>query len=295
MNIILKKLSESAKTHEALTARKWQESTDLPEGLRVVDDLPYSGPDGAELAADLYFPAEPAPSGLPVIVMVHGGGLFAGTRKINRNFCAKIAGTGCLVYSLEYRLLTDTDAFGEISDLCAGFSFVKKTMRSYGGDPGRVFVAGESAGAFLTVYATALARSGELSGRFGCPPHPLKIRGLVCFSGMFYTTRTDLIGAVYKKDLYGDRLKDKDFRQYLNPEHPEVVNHLPPVMLTSSGSDFLKGYTLRYAKALRAAGHPCRLLYYPEGKHLGHAFPSLQPELAESAEVRAKIKAWTES
>ena len=42
-----------------------------------------------------------------------------------------------------------------------------------------------------------------------------------------YTTRPDYIAAVYKKDLYGERRKDKEFMKYMNPEHPEVVNSLP--------------------------------------------------------------------
>ena len=46
------------------------------------------------------------------------------------------------------------------------------------------------------------------------------------------------------------------------------------------------------AKALERAGHLCELLYYPEGKQLGHAFPSLNPSLPESGEVLEKLVAW---
>ena len=78
----------------------------------------------------------------------------------------------------------------------------------------------------------------------------------------------------------------------MNPEHPEIVSALPPVLMTGSGADFLKRYTLRYAKALRSQGHACRLLYYPKGKHLTHAFPALRPELPESGEILEQIVAW---
>jgi len=80
--------------------------------------------------------------------------------------------------------------------------------------------------------------------------------------------------------------------ELMDPEHAAVVSALPPMLLTSSGADFLKSYTLRYAKALQAQGHPCELLYYPSGKALTHAFPSLRPELPESQDALECILDW---
>ena len=59
-----------------------------------------------------------------------------------------------------------------------------------------------------------------------------------------------------------------------------------------SGADFLKSYTLRYAKALRTQGHPCELLYEPEGKDLTHAYPTLRPEKPESQAALDRILTW---
>mgnify|MGYP002627063347 CR=1 FL=1 len=80
--------------------------------------------------------------------------------------------------------------------------------------------------------------------------------------------------------------------EWMDPEHSAVVSALPPVLLTSSGADFLKSYTLRYAKALQTREHPCELLYYPKGKDLTHAFPSLRPELPESRDALERILDW---
>ena len=294
MNFILKRLSTSAKAHEAEFAKQMDTLSSAPAGLKSFPDLPYFGQDGAPLAADAYRPGEH--SGLlPVAVMVHGGGLFAGDRKINRAFCEILAMKGFLVFSIEYRTIDKADACGEISDVCAGFSFATEKLTEYGGDPNRVSVIAESAGAFLSVYATASTNAPALAGRIGCEAAELRIRALICFSGMFYTTRADLIGAVYRSDLYGARRKDKEFMRRMNPEYTEVMSTLPPVLLTSSRADFLRRYTLRYAKALKEAGHPCRLLYYKEGKELIHAFPSLNPLLPESGEVMEKVLAWLKS
>jgi acetyl esterase/lipase len=83
--------------------------------------------------------------------------------------------------------------------------------------------------------------------------------------------------------------------ELMNPEHPEIVSHLPPVLMTSSRGDFLRRYTLRFARALHEQDHPCQLLYYPESRHLGHAFPSMEPSLPESREVLTRINRWLNS
>ena len=295
MNQILNWLSNSAKRYGEKNPNLANGDWTPPPDVAEHPDLPYSGAEGAALYADVCLPADRGSAPLPVAVMVHGGGLFTGDRKINRRFCAVLAQAGFLVFSLEYRLLGDADARGEIADLCAGLCFAESALERFGGDPGRVTVFAESAGAFLSVYALALGRSEILQKALGCAPPPLRARALVCFSGMFYTARPDPIGMVYRRDLYGDGCRDRDFLALMDPEHPQVISALPPVLLTSRRGDFLRDYTLRFERALRAAGHPCALLYYPEGKHLGHAFPSLMPELPESAEVLENIIQWLHS
>ena len=109
---------------------------------------------------------------------------------------------------------------------------------------------------------------------------------------MFYTTRKDPIGLVYPRYLFGEKRKDSSFLRYMNPECAEVMEHLPPVFLAGSDADFLKGYTKRYAAALRRAGHPCKLLYYEDNKELTHAFPALKPELPESRNVLDQLVEW---
>ena len=81
--------------------------------------------------------------------------------------------------------------------------------------------------------------------------------------------------------------------KYMDPENEDVIKNLPPVVLTSSRSDFLRKHTLLYSKALKDAGHECELIYYPnKDKKLFHAFPTLDPDLPESEEVLDRITEW---
>ncbi len=297
MNIILTRMRENGKKFQAESENSKNRraivvesgNVRLPEELREIRDIAYETEDGGTLMADIVMPKEPSGGPLPVVVMIHGGALLFGNRRSNLPFRYNLSKLGYIVYSLEYRMIDETDFFGEVSDVCGGLRLAAKTAEEYNGDPGRISLIGESAGGLLALYAAAMTRSEILRRQIGCQCPDIRVHSLILNGGMLYTSRFDYIAAVYKKDLYRERRKDRDFMQYINPEHPEVVSHLPKVCLTSASGDFLRKSTLRYAKALKKAGHPTLLIYYPEGKNLPHAFVSLCPSLKESRDALKRI------
>ena len=264
----------------------------LPDDISCIEDLAYEGPDNTQLAADVYRPKSASADPLPIAVFVHGGGLFVGSRKANRSYFELLAQRGYVVFALSYRLIDHTDGIGSIADICAGFSFVKDHAAEYGGDLTRILVIGESAGGFLALYATALLKSPFLQEAFGIKAPELSVRGLACFGGMLYTGNFDLLGLVYRRDLYGERRHDASFMELMDPENPRVELNLPPVLQVTSKADFLKTYTLRFNRALMVAGHDNRLIYYKTGEELKHAFPSLRPDLPQSKEILDELDAW---
>ena len=276
------------------SAREAESETNhpIPDGVQEYLDVPFQGAGGVPLAVDIFRKKSREPRPLPVVVMVHGGGLVVGTRKMSRTFCENLAEQGFLVFAREYRRMTETDVFREIEDVVAAFSYVSGKLTEYGGDPDQVAVVSESAGSFLSVYAVAALGSPVLRAAFGLSPVSRRVRALACFSGFFYTTRRDAVGLTYGRNLYGDRRKDPSFIRYMNPECPEVMEHLPPVFLVGSDADFLKSYTKQYAEALREAGRPCTLIYYEDNKELTHAFPALKPGMPESKDVLDKLVKW---
>ena len=291
MNPILKQLSQSNILRSIVLAGKREKPVRQFEDLDEFPDVPYTGADGVELAADIYRPKQHSEP-LPVGIMVHGGGLFAGNRKMNSEFCRILAGRGFLVFNLEYRLLAQADGLSEIGDVSAGYAFVNETLSEYGGDRKRVTVFAESAGVFLAMYSAAMTKSPQLAALIGQPAADLPIHAAVFVSGMFYTTRPDVIGMLYSRDLYGDRRTDSEFMRQMDPENSELIACLPPVLLTTSKADFLKGYPLRYADVLRSRNHPCLLLYYGGDRELTHGFPTLKPELPQSADALDKMLDW---
>lgn len=300
MNLILQKLLDNAKNKTDNTSsppflmdiRAESQNRPLPNDLQEQQDIPYGNPDTAFLSGDVVYPKNNAATKLPVFIFVHGGALVIGDRKSNRVFCQEIARRGFVVYSVEYRLIDHADAFGMLSDLSFAFKMVKDTLPRFGGDPDRVSLCGESAGAFLSLYAAAATRSKGLRRMLGCEQPGLNISHLILLSGMIYTTGFDSISLVYKKTLYGDRCKNRTFLKRLSPNNPNLLALLPPVYLVSSKADFLRGHTLHFSAALKNSSHPHKLMYYSQGKELTHAFPSLLPSLPESTEVIDAIMDW---
>ena len=264
----------------------------IPDDIQEYLDIPFQGAEGVPLAVDIFRAKTRDLRPLPVVVMIHGGGLMVGTRKMARPFCENLAAKGFLVFAPEYRRITEADMFQEIGDLYTALSFVSGMLAEYGGDPDQVTVVSESAGSFLSVYTVASLSSPALREAFGLPDGSLQVRALACFCGMFYAARRDLPGLFYPRYLVGKKRKDASFMRYMNPECSEVAGSLPPVFLAGSDADFLKGYTKRFAAALRSAGHSCRLVYYRDNKALTHSFPALKPDLPESREILDQLVEW---
>ena len=112
-----------------------------------------------------------------------------------------------------------------------------------------------------------------------------RVDALGLVSGMFYTTKLDQIGLFLPPMLYGKDWRRHPFRPYMNPEHPEIVSHLPPAMLLTARGDFLRRYSQQYAKALQNSGADCRLIDLDGERELPHAFAALLPEAPESRQV----------
>jgi acetyl esterase/lipase len=93
---------------------------------------------------DLYIPE--GVTNFPTLVYFHGGGLTGGKRK-GPTWMVK---QGIAVVAVEYRLYPKCNHPDYINDCAAATSWVFKNIKTYGGDPKRIFIGGYSAGAYLT-------------------------------------------------------------------------------------------------------------------------------------------------
>jgi para-nitrobenzyl esterase len=145
------------------------------------------------LYLNVWTPAAPGDGArLSTMVWIHGGGFVVGSGAEPRYDGAHLAARGIVVVTLNHRLnalgflahpeLTaesDHRASGNYGflDLVAALGWVKRNIAAFGGDPGQVTVAGESAGSFAAsaLMASPLARGlfarviGESGALFASP------------------------------------------------------------------------------------------------------------------------------
>lgn len=225
---------------------------------------------------------------MPVIINVHGGGLIMGNKEFNTYFCAQLAKLGFVVFSVEYRLVPEVRAYDQWDDVSRAMDFVKENAKAFGGDASNAYMVGDSAGAYLIVYALALQENTRLFCAANVKPSRLKINAIGLISGMFYTTKLDAIGLFLSKALYGKGFRRRGIAKYTDPSYPGIIKCIPPSYLITSGSDFLSSYTDEFSNALQKIGTRFeKHKYDPEGSdsRLGHAFPVFEPDLEESREV----------
>src|SRR5690242_17022974 len=121
---------------------------------------------------------DPGAAGLPVLVWIHGGSFMNGSSSVGAYDGAAFARDGVVFVSVNYRLSADGFLFLDdgtanlgLLDQLAALRWVRDNIAAFGGDPARVTVAGESAGAMSVttllsmplaegLFAQAIAQSG---------------------------------------------------------------------------------------------------------------------------------------
>jgi para-nitrobenzyl esterase len=117
-------------------------------------------------------------TGLPVLVWIHGGSFMNGSGSVGEYDGTAFARDGVVCVTINYRLsaegflfLDDGIANLGLLDQLAALRWVQTNIAAFGGDPARVTVAGESAGAMSVttllsmplaegLFAQAIAQSG---------------------------------------------------------------------------------------------------------------------------------------
>ncbi|MFG2873559.1 carboxylesterase/lipase family protein [Streptomyces sp. NPDC048337] len=116
---------------------------------------------------------EPGPgAGLPVMVWIQGGAYTIGMSGLPEYDGGRLAREGVVVVTFNYRV--GLEGFGQFEgapanrgllDQIAALEWVRDNIRAFGGDPDRVTVFGQSAGAGSVAALLAVPRAAGLFGR----------------------------------------------------------------------------------------------------------------------------------
>ena len=127
-------------------------STPRHHGVERIQDIPYRRSGHPAHRLDIYRPQDCKDA--PVVFYVHGGGFRFMSKESHWLMSLGFARRGYLVVTINYRLAPRHPFPAALVDTCHAYDWVCRHIADYGGNPERIVVAGESAGANLAANIT---------------------------------------------------------------------------------------------------------------------------------------------
>ncbi|ADG98444.1 Alpha/beta hydrolase fold-3 domain protein [Segniliparus rotundus DSM 44985] len=256
--------------------------------VKRTQDRQIEGREGP-IGVRIYWPDTDSAAPAPLVVFYHGGGFARGDLETHDPVARAISAKAeAVVVAVDYRLAPEHPYPAAAHDSFDALLWSHEHAAELGADPGRIAVAGDSAGGNLAAVVTQLARDA------GGPP--LK------FQLLWYPAVTfDLSLPSAEENAHGPLLTRKDMelygRFYLGdtatgapadlPATAAPVNGnlagLPPAYIATAQYDPIRDDGTTYAKLLAEAGVPVEL---HNAETLAHGYVSFAAAVPVAKEAR---------
>ncbi len=242
----------------------------------------------------------------PTVVFFHGGGWVAGDLDTHERQARYLAiETGAVVVSVDYRRPPEVRFPGAFEDAFAATRDVVARIAEFGGDAGRVGVAGDSAGGNLAATVALAARDAgiklaaqllaypvtDVLGNFADKAENARFPSRAENAEGYFLTRA--VMEWFCGHYLADKAHGADWR--VSPLRAKNLAGVAPAVVTTAWFDPLRDEGAAYAKALSAAG--VNVKYHP-GEGLIHGYFGLvdasDTARAEAQRARADFKAMLE-
>jgi len=163
-----------------------------------------------------------------------------------------------------------------VQDGAAAFAFVHEHAADYGGDPGRIFLAGHSAGAYIAVMLDS-----DLHYLKDAHADPAWVRGVIGIAGPYdFLPLTD---PALIDNFGGANVRSTQPIDYIDGKRA-------PMLLAHGTADDTVGVgnARRMAKKLKSVGSPYDEIEYPGIGHIGIIL-SLAPGVRDKTTLRDDI------
>lgn len=230
-------------------------------------DIIYGGCDGCDetlVSLDIYEPQGGDPH--PVMVFIHGGAWRIGDKKYDGEKGAYFAENGFVYVTINYRLSPEVIHPAHIQDVARAVAWIYRNIEKYGGDPGRLFVMGHSAGAHLSALIALDQRRLEAEGL-----EPDILSGVILLDGAGYNIPLLLSGAgwLYQKLYTPAFTEDPEVRRDASPAlHVEENESPPPFLIIYAGDRIEAEVQAKFlTERLTDVGGDVTLFHAPEKTH----------------------------
>lgn len=206
------------------------------------------------LFLNIWAPIEQPAEKLPVLVYFYGGGFIAGDGSENRYDGADMAANGIITVTVNYRLgifgflahpeLSAQSGYGGsgnygLLDQQAALQWVAQNISAFGGDPGRITIAGESAGSIsasaqtlapdsIPYIAGVIGESGSIMGRFVKPLKESEAQGEAFAKAVLNSDNANIaaLRAIPARDLL-NTATDAGFQQLMPTVDGKFFTDIP--------------------------------------------------------------------
>jgi triacylglycerol lipase len=206
-------------------------SSQRRDGVTVTRDLAY-GADTRQ-RVDIYLPQQTSAQPSAVILFMHGGGFVRGDKSEKENIGQYFARNGYVVAVANYRLAPQHVWPSGAEDAAALYKWLAANVSQYNGDPQRIFMIGESAGAAHIATATLVKRFHPDGG--------LHIAGAVLISGVYDAElehRARRQFGVSTPDPRNEPYFGSDFNRYRDMSTIQLIDVPPvPILITYAELD----------------------------------------------------------
>ncbi|MGA4844230.1 alpha/beta hydrolase [Streptomyces sp. G45] len=247
---------------------------------------------GRELPVRVYRPAPArdggdgaAPTALPLILHVHGGGVVGTAAQCDWATSHLAARLPAVVVSVDHRLVDHRTPLSDAAD--DGWDALRHVVRhaaQWGVDPARTAVFGESCGALISALSAIRAKETglELAAQ-------VLVNPVVDVTGTMFD-HPSMTAYAYSPTRAAPLLRllqrlgmpaGADARA-VSPLYADDLSGLAPALVVVPTRDAVADHGRRYAERLRAAGTPTRLTEYPGARHAFLTLPGVERQ-AEAA------------
>ncbi len=267
-------------------------SEEMPEEPVDVRDVEVTGATGS-LPARLYEPAGDArlERGSRGLVFIHGGGWVTGDLETHDTLCRRLAIHGRMrVLAVCPRLAPEHPFPAAVLDSIAAFRDVAARAESFGIDPERLGIGGDSAGGNLSAVTGLATRGDARKPALALLIYPAtdatRTRQSHTTRGDGYLLTRETMSWYMDHYLGGADVSRIDPR--LSPLWEEDVRGAPPAIVVVAGFDPLVDEGVAYAERLREAGVPTELMRFDSLPHGFALMTGIVPAAMDATVALAK-------